>query len=71
MHDGQLHAHLQRRELDFDGIQARVDAMLMLGVPYGDAVNRAPALAREQATAMAAGEIATSESRGGNGRSRS
>jgi cytochrome c oxidase cbb3-type subunit I/II len=49
------YAHLQRRELDFDGIQARVDAMLMLGVPYGDAVNRAPALAREQATAMAAG----------------
>jgi cbb3-type cytochrome oxidase cytochrome c subunit len=32
-----------------------VDAMVMLGVPYGDAVSRAPAMAREQATAMAAG----------------
>ena len=49
------YAHLQTRALDFDGIQARVDAMVMLGVPYGDAVNRAPAMAREQATALAAG----------------
>jgi cytochrome c oxidase cbb3-type subunit I/II len=49
------YAHLERRALDFDGIQARVDAMVMLGVPYGDAVSRAPAMAREQATAMAAG----------------
>ena len=28
--------------------------MAMLGVPYGDAVNRAPALAREQAARVAA-----------------
>ena len=49
------YAHLQKRALDFDGIQARIDAMVMLGVPYGDAVNRAPALAREQAAVIAAG----------------
>jgi cytochrome c oxidase cbb3-type subunit I/II len=45
--------HLLTKRLDFDGIQARVDAMSMLGVPYGDAVNRAPQMAREQATALA------------------
>ena len=49
------YAHLQKRALDFDGIQARIDAMVMLGVPFGDAVTRAPALAREQATAIAVG----------------
>ena len=49
-----VYKHLQERPLDFDGIQRRVDAMVMLGVPYGDAVNRAPAMAREQATQMAA-----------------
>jgi len=49
------YAHLQKRALDFDGIQSRIDAMVMLGVPYGEAVNSAPAMAREQATAMAAG----------------
>lgn len=43
--------------IDFDGIQSRVDAMVMLGVPYGDAVNNAPSQAREQARAIAA-EIA-------------
>ncbi len=41
-------------DLDFDGIQRRVDAMAMLGVPYGDAVTRAPAMAREQARALGA-----------------
>ncbi|MDH5235159.1 MAG: cytochrome-c oxidase, cbb3-type subunit II, partial [Gemmatimonadota bacterium] len=46
------YAHLGRNAMDFDGIQARVDAMVMLGVPYGDAVNRAPVMAREQARAM-------------------
>ncbi len=39
--------------LDFDGIQSRVDAMVMLGVPYGPAVNDAPAMARQQARAIA------------------
>jgi cytochrome c oxidase cbb3-type subunit I/II len=48
------YAHLQANTLDFDGIQKRVDAMAMLGVPYGDAVTRAPAMARAQATALAA-----------------
>jgi len=48
------YAHLGRRQLDFEGIQARVDAMVMLGVPYGDAVQSAPAMAREQARTMAA-----------------
>ncbi len=44
---------LLTRTLDFDGIQSRVDAMAMIGVPYADAVNRAPAMAREQATRLA------------------
>jgi len=56
-----VYAHLERRVLDFDGIQKRVDAMVMLGVPYGEAVNRAPELARAQAAEMAA----TIESQGG------
>lgn len=46
--------HFLTTPLDFDGIQAKVDAMAMVGVPYGDAVRRAPTMAREQATAMAA-----------------
>jgi cytochrome c oxidase cbb3-type subunit I/II len=45
--------HLLTARLDFEGIQARVDAMSMLGVPYGDAINRAPQMAREQAGALA------------------
>jgi cytochrome c oxidase cbb3-type subunit I/II len=40
-------------KLDFDGIQKRVDVMAMLNVPYGDAVTRAPEMAREQARAIA------------------
>ncbi|MCL4213123.1 MAG: cytochrome-c oxidase, cbb3-type subunit I [Gemmatimonadales bacterium] len=47
------YAHLGRAPLDFEGIQARVDAMVMLGVPYGDAVRDAPGQAREQARTMA------------------
>jgi cytochrome c oxidase cbb3-type subunit I/II len=46
------------KRLGFDGIQSRVDAMVMLGVPYGDAVNNAPAQAREQARAIAAEIVA-------------
>ena len=46
--------HLLTAELDFDGIQSRVDAMAMLGVPYGDAVTDAPSLARAQAARIAA-----------------
>jgi cytochrome c oxidase cbb3-type subunit I/II len=36
-------------DLDYGGIQPRVDAMAMLGVPYGDAVLRAESMARAQA----------------------
>ena len=49
-----VYKHLQERTLDFDDIQRRVDAMVMLGVPYGEAVQRAPEMAREQAAQMAA-----------------
>ncbi|MBL0937573.1 MAG: cytochrome-c oxidase, cbb3-type subunit I [Gemmatimonadaceae bacterium] len=48
------YAHFLTKQLDFDGIQARIDAMAMVGVPYGDALNRAPAMAREQAKQIAA-----------------
>jgi cytochrome c oxidase cbb3-type subunit I/II len=44
--------------LDFPAIQKRVDAMAMLGVPYGDAVQHAPDLAREQARAIGANIVA-------------
>jgi cytochrome c oxidase cbb3-type subunit I/II len=45
---------LLNNQLDFDGIQKRVDVMAMLGVPYGDAVQHAPELARAQAKQIAA-----------------
>jgi cytochrome c oxidase cbb3-type subunit I/II len=45
---------LLTKTLDYGSIQARVDAMAMLGVPYGDAVNRAESLARDQAKSLAA-----------------
>jgi cytochrome c oxidase cbb3-type subunit I/II len=52
--------HLLKDALDFDGIQRRVDAMAMLGVPYGDAVKngQAPAMARAQAREIAARVLA-------------
>jgi cytochrome c oxidase cbb3-type subunit I/II len=40
---------LSEDDLDFAGIQARVDAMAMLGVPYGDSIHQAERQAREQA----------------------
>ena len=40
--------------INFEQIQSRVDAMVMLGVPYGDAVNSAPAMARAQAKSVGA-----------------
>jgi cytochrome c oxidase cbb3-type subunit I/II len=46
--------HLLTGRVDFAGIQPRVDAMAMLGVPYGEAVHRAPEMARAQARAVAA-----------------
>jgi cytochrome c oxidase cbb3-type subunit I/II len=36
-------------DADFASVQARVDAMLMLGVPYGNLIDRAESVAREQA----------------------
>jgi len=50
--------HLLTAPLDFAGIQARVDAMTMLGVPYGDAVTRAADMARAQADTLAAAIVA-------------
>ena len=48
------YAHLLTQPLDFAGIQKRVDAMAMLGVPYGEAVKegRALEMAHEQAAAI-------------------
>ena len=51
--------HFSTNDIDFAGIQKRVDAMVMLGVPYGDAVNSAPDLARAQAREVAADLAAT------------
>ncbi len=47
------YAHLIAQELNFDAITARVGAMAMLGVPYGEAVNEAPEMARAQAAQIA------------------
>ncbi|RMH25392.1 MAG: cytochrome-c oxidase, cbb3-type subunit I [Planctomycetota bacterium] len=44
---------LFEKTINFEEIQARVDAMAMLGVPYGEAVRRAPEMAREQAERIA------------------
>ncbi len=49
---------LLRNELDFASIQRRVDALAMLGHPYGEALQRAPEMAREQAAALAASILA-------------
>ena len=48
------YAHLLTQDLDFGTIQKRVDVMAMLGVPYGDAINKAEAMAHAQADALAA-----------------
>jgi len=47
--------HLLTAAIDFDGLQSRVNAMAMLGVPYGEAVKpgRAAELARIQAKQIA------------------
>jgi cytochrome c oxidase cbb3-type subunit I/II len=44
---------LFRKPTQFEEIQSRVDAMAMLGVPYGEAINTAPDMARQQAVAVA------------------
>ena len=48
------YAHFLTKPIDFEQIQSRVDAMAMVGVPYGDALNQAPAMARAQAKTIAA-----------------
>jgi len=47
------YAWMLENDLDFDSIQPRVDAMVMLGVPYGEAVNSAEEMARSQADQIA------------------
>ena len=51
------YSHFLTTDIDFGGIQKRVDVMAMLGVPYGDAVNRAEQMARDQAKTIAAGIV--------------
>ncbi len=48
------YAWMLTRPADFASIQRRVDVMLMLGVPYGDLIDRAEAVARDQARQIAA-----------------
>ena len=48
------YAFMQTNLLDFSVIQKRVDVMAMLGVPYGDAINKAESMARAQAMEIAA-----------------
>ncbi len=47
------YAWLETSELDFATVQPRVDAMAMLGVPYGAAVLHGEQMAREQSRAIA------------------
>ncbi len=46
---------LFEQQIDFEAIQCRVDAMAMLGVPYGEAINKASGMARRQADELARG----------------
>ncbi|MEP7345056.1 MAG: cytochrome-c oxidase, cbb3-type subunit II, partial [Gemmatimonadaceae bacterium] len=47
------YTHIITTDIDFPSIQKRVDVMAMLGVPYGDAVGKAPEMARAQAKVIA------------------
>jgi cytochrome c oxidase cbb3-type subunit I/II len=51
------YAWMLEKDTDYSVIQGRVDAMAMLGVPYGEAVQRAEEMARAQAAEIGA-EIA-------------
>jgi cytochrome c oxidase cbb3-type subunit I/II len=46
-------AHFSTNVIDWSVIQKRVEVMAMLGVPYGDAITHAEAMARAQATEIA------------------
>jgi len=48
------YAQFLTNTINFEQIQSRVDAMVMLGVPYGEAVTSAPAMARAQAKSIGA-----------------
>jgi hypothetical protein len=52
------YAWLLTDDIDFSVIQPRVDAMAMLGVPYGEAVQRAEEMARAQARTIGAEIVA-------------
>jgi cytochrome c oxidase cbb3-type subunit I/II len=58
------YAQFLTKPIDFDGILKRVDVMAMLGVPYGDAVNKANGMARAQAKAIAASIVEQGGPRG-------
>ena len=48
---------LAKNDIDFASIQPRIDALLMLGVPYGDVVDSAEQNARTQAESIARGIV--------------
>jgi cytochrome c oxidase cbb3-type subunit I/II len=48
------YAWLEKTDLDFSSVQKRVDAMAMLGVPYGEAVLHGERMALEQSREIAA-----------------
>ena len=48
------YAWLEQKDLDFGSVQPRVDAMAMLGVPYGDAVLHGADMAHRQSREIAA-----------------
>jgi len=48
------YANFATNNIDWSVIQKRVDVMAMLGVPYGDAINKAEPMARAQAAEIAA-----------------
>jgi cytochrome c oxidase cbb3-type subunit I/II len=47
------YAWLEKTNIDFASAQPRVDAMAMLGVPYGEAVLHAERMARQQSREIA------------------
>ncbi|MEY2929345.1 MAG: cytochrome c oxidase cbb3-type subunit I/mono-heme subunit [Pseudomonadota bacterium] len=48
-----VYAWMLSAPADFASIQSRIDALLMLGVPYGNLIDRAEPMAREQARQIA------------------
>jgi cytochrome c oxidase cbb3-type subunit I/II len=45
--------HMLEKDVDFGAVQTRIDAMAMLGVPYGEALKSAEAMSRAQAQSIA------------------